>query len=80
MLEERFISFLVNTDFDSPSQLGLSWGMALLTLGFGLYAWMSWEWSFMWVASGIISIGLCILNPFKWMQRKLTGTIKRRPN
>lgn len=77
MLHEQLVSFLVKTDFNSPSQIALSWGTALLTMAFGVYAWMQWDWSFMWVVSGIVSIILCVLNPFRWMQRKLTGIIKR---
>ena len=77
MIHEHMLSYLVTTDFDSPAQIALSWGTAILTLAFGVYAWMTWEWSFMWVVSGIVSILLCIFNPLRWMQRKLTGIIKR---
>ncbi|NTF17576.1 hypothetical protein G6L37_04135 [Agrobacterium rubi] len=77
MISEKMLSFLVNTDFDSPSQLAISWGMALLTLAFGIYGWMYWDWSLMGIVGGILSIVLCIINPFRWLQRKLTGIIKR---
>lgn len=77
MLHEHMLSYLVKTDFDSPAQIALSWGSGMLTLAFGIYAWMTWGWSFMWVVSGILSILLCIFNPLRWMQRKLTGIIKR---
>jgi hypothetical protein len=80
MLAENLVSFFVKTDFESPAQLAMSWGMAVATLGFGIYAWMHWDWSFVWVASGIVSILLCVLNPFRWVQRRITGIIKRPSN
>lgn len=77
MLHENMIAFLVKTDFNSPLQLALMWVPAILTLALGVYGWMYWDWSLIGIVGGIVSIMLCVFNPFVWAQRKLTGIIKR---
>ncbi len=79
-MHETAIAYLMNTDFGSRRQVVTAWIMAIVSMAFGIYAWWAWSWSFVWVIGGIVSILLCIFNPFIWAQRKLRGMIKRPSN
>lgn len=79
-MHEAAISFLMNADFASRRQVAAAWIMAMVSMAFGAYAWWVWSWSFAWVIGGVLSILLCIFNPFIWAQRKLRGMIKRPSN
>lgn len=79
-LFEQAFSHLVKTDFSSRKHLVMDWSMAVVSLVFGVYAWMYLGWSALWPVGGVLSVVLAIVRPVAWLQRQLLGMIKRPSN
>lgn len=73
-------SHFVKTDFSSRKHVIMDWLIAVLSLAFGLYAWIDLDWSVIWVVGGVFSVILAIVRPVAWLQRKFLGMIKRPSN
>lgn len=80
MLIDKMLGFIMNTDFNSTKNVVTDWTITLLTLGFGIYAWLEWSWSFTWVIGGMLCVVVSILRPLAWVQRGIRGMIKRPSN
>jgi hypothetical protein len=80
MLADKMFGFVMGTDFNSTKNVVVDWTISLLTLAFGIYAWMEWSWSFTWVIGGVLCIVVSVFRPLAWAQRRIRGMIKRPSN
>jgi hypothetical protein len=68
------LNWLLKTDWNSPKIVLSDWAFSLLTLAYGLYS-----MSYVWLAAGVLAVGVSWLRPMARFQRMYLGMIKR-PN
>jgi hypothetical protein len=71
---QSILQWLLKADWNSPKIVLTDWAFSLLTLTYGLYS-----MSYLWLAAGVLAVGVSWVRPMARIQRMYFGMIKR-PN